>query len=533
MAPHRALPLLGLTSALLLTAACGGSDGDGGGSEERRTAEGRSFIAALATDPGNLDPSMSASTAARQMFSLYYDSLVYARDDGSFVSGLATDWRVTPDSVRFTLAEGITCADGSAFTASDVADNIDYIADSANGSPLLGVLVQPGTKTSADDAARTVVVTSPKPNGLLLGEMSGLFMLCRSGLDDHRSVATAGAGTGPYALAEAVPDDHYSFEPRPAYTWGPDGQAMSGPGLPRQVVVRIIPNQSTIANLLLSGEVTYAGVRGPDAQRIPATFQRIETPEPAGELWFNEQPSRAVADPAVREALVTAVDRAGFAAVATGGAGRPASSLITLAPNPCGATSSVSESLPVVDAAKAQRLLDDAGWRRGADGVRSKGGRRLELAVVYDPIGLSSRTAGMEFLAAQWRELGVETTLRVMPDAQLSEVLFSTGDWDVTATPFTFNLPSQLVGFVSGPASPAGANFAGITNGAYEAAVAKAMPLVGAESCPAWNEAERALVQSFNPAPMFDDLQKTFYRGAELAAPGLQLWGTSIRMLAE
>jgi peptide/nickel transport system substrate-binding protein len=361
--------------------------------------------------------------------------------------------------------------------------------------------------------------------------MSGVFVICRSGLDDHDSVAAAGAGTGPYELTEAVANDHYSFAPRADYTWGPDGQTMTGEGHPGQIQVRIVPNQGTIANLLLSGEVNYASVRGQDAQRVPDSFEAIETPVPAGELWFNENDGRPTADPAVREALVAGVDRDAFAKVATGGTGREVSSLITLAPNPCGATSDLSGSLPEVDQDRARQLLDDAGWVPGADGIRAKDGQPLSLRLVYDALGLSSRSSGIEYLASQWGELGVDVDVQVMPDAQISEVLFSTGEWEVTATPFTFNLPSQLVGFVSGPASPEGANFAAMDNPAYQTAVAEALPLVGEDSCPAWNQAERALVESFNPAPMFEDVERTFYDKAEVTAPGLQIWPTSIRML--
>lgn len=519
-----------LLSTVLLAGACGGAD-DGSG--EGGTVEGSDFVAVLATDPGNLDPLMSASTAGRQLFSVFYDSLVYATDDGTIVSGLATSWEQTPSSVTFTLAEGITCADGSPFTATDAADNVAFVADPANGSPLLGVLVQPGTTTSADDEARTVTVTTPQPDGLLLAEMSGLFMVCRSGLDDHDSIASAGAGTGPYELTEAVANDHYGFAARDEYTWGPDGQTMSGAGHPAQITFRIVPNQGTIANLLLSGEVNYASVRGPDAQRVPDDFATIETRVPSGEVWFNEAAGRPTADPLVREALVTGVDRAAMAEVATGGNGQETSSLITLPPNPCRTGDTLGDSLPDVDQDRARQLLDSAGWRAGAEGVRSKAGQPLRLTLVYDALGLASRSAGIEYLATQWEALGVDVDVQVMPDAQISEVLFSTGAWDVTATPFTFNLPSQLVGFVSGPASPEGANFAAIDNQAYQTAVAEAAPLVGADSCPAWQDAERALVEAFNPAPLFEDVERTFYDGAELSAPGLQIWPSSIRMLGD
>ncbi len=532
--PRRVRLVGAAATAAVLTAGCGGSEpgsggaGGGGGGER---VDGRPFTMALAVDPGNLDPSMSASTAARQIFGLAYDSIVYAKEDGSFAPGLAESWTSTPNSVTFTLKKGVTCSDGTALTATDVAENVDYIAEPKNGSPLLGVLVQPGTRTTADDAKGVVTVTTPKPDGLLLAELSGLFILCRAGLDDHASVEKGASGSGPYTLEEALPGDHYTFAPREEYAWGPDGQTMEGVGVPESVTVRVIDNQTTIANLLRSGELNLATVAGPDAARVPEGLDSIESTNTAGEVWFNEGAGHPGADPAVREALVTAVDRKALSDVATGGSGQPSTGLITLPPNPCLEADPVGPNLPDHDPARAAEILDEAGWVPGEGGVRAKGGKDLALKVSFTGTGQATRVAGMELLASYWEELGVKVDLQNLPDAQLSEELFSTGAWDVTATPFTFNLPSQLVGFVSGPAAPEGANFANIQNEDYTAAVAKAGPLVGEESCPEWSKAEEALVKAHNPAPLFDDVVRTFYDKAELTAPGVQIWGSSIRML--
>ena len=518
-------------SLALPLAACGASSSSS--SSSGAPVDGRAFAMGLATDPGTLDPTMSSSTAARQIFTLFYDSLVYGKDDGTFVPGLAERWTSTANSVTFTLKKNVTCSDGSPFTATDVADNIKYIAEPKNGSPLLSVLVQPGTTTKADDASGVVTVTTAAADGLLLGEISGLYMLCRSGLKDHKSVTQKGAGTGPYNLTEVVPGDHYTFTPRKDYTWGPDGQSMSGKGVPTSATVRIIPNQATIANLLRSGELNYAGVTGPDAKRVPAGFKSIKTLDTSGEIWFNERAGHAGADPAVRQALVTAVDRVAFSKVATGGTGQPSTGLITLAPNPCVATDTVGPNLPKPEPTKAMQILDSAGWVKGSDGVRAKAGRKLELKLVYAATGLSARTAGLEFLTSQWQAVGAKVDLQMVPPAQLDTILFSTGAWDATATAFTFNLPSQLVGFVSGPTSPDGANFANIQNADYTKAVGLARPLVGDKSCPQWSQAEESLVKSYNPAPLFNDVIQNFYTDVQITAPALQIWGSSIRMLAQ
>src|SRR6478735_10686474 len=147
----------------LALAGCSGGTTTGGGSTggSGGYADGGTFTMALASDPGDLDPSMTPSSVARSMLALSYDTLVSMKEDGTVVSGLAEKWDATANKATFTLQEGITCSDGNALTAQDVADNITYIADPANESPLNGVLAHAGIKVAADNAARTVTVTSP------------------------------------------------------------------------------------------------------------------------------------------------------------------------------------------------------------------------------------------------------------------------------------------------------------------------------------------------------------------------------------
>ena len=63
-----------------------------------------------------------------------------------------------------------------------------------------------------------------------------------------------------------------------------------------------------------------------------------------------------------------------------------------------------------MNAAAANALLDQAGWQRGADGIRSRGGRRLSLSMTWDQ-DLNDPTSsayGTEYAVSQWRELGAE-----------------------------------------------------------------------------------------------------------------------------
>ena len=196
---------------------------------------------ALASDPGNLDPQMAAGSALFTVTQLAYDSLVSVdAESGAIESQLATDWKVDGTTVTLTLADGITCSDGSELTPTVVADNIAYVGDPKNKSPFLGTFLPVGATAKADDAAGTVTLTLAAPAPFVLNGLASLPMVCAAGMDDRKSLAQGTAGTGPYELTEAVPGDHYTYQIRDGYTWGPNGATTATEGMPDTVVMKIV-----------------------------------------------------------------------------------------------------------------------------------------------------------------------------------------------------------------------------------------------------------------------------------------------------
>ena len=75
--------------------------------------------------------------------------------------------------------------------------------------------------------------------------------------------------------------------------------------------MKIVENETTAANLLLSGDVNAAPILGPDAERLDqAGLFTAETPALIGEQWYNHAEGRATSDPEVRMALTQALDLA-------------------------------------------------------------------------------------------------------------------------------------------------------------------------------------------------------------------------------
>lgn len=524
-------------AAATLLAACSGGGGDDGagtgeaGQPSAAPVNDGSFVLGVGNDPGNLDPSMTVLSVTRTVSRLSYDTLVHQRQDGTFVSQLATDWEVGPQEITFTLDPDVTCSDGSPLTATDVKDNIDYVSDPENQSPLLGVFIPAGLTTEADDEAGTVTVTAAEPNAFLLHGFTNVFILCRSGLDDHDALAQETHGTGPWVLSEAVADDHYTYTRRADYAWGPDSTALEGDGVPEEVVVRVIANPTTLTNLVLSGEVNAATVIGADADRLDAEgVDKIELRSPQGEFVFNQAEGQPGSDPEVRQALLSALNIEALATVATGREDSQSVGLVTTEPQPCQGDT-VSGNLPTYDVEAAASALDAAGWTAGPDGVRTKDGEPLAMTFVY-PAGTGDSVAAAAELAEQmWREVGADVTLQSVTSTQINEVLFATGDWDAGWVPLTVSLPSQLVPFFSGPGAPDGTNFGHLDNTVYNENSVEALSTGDTEeACALWNEAESALISEGDVVPMFDAVAGVYLSGGTLEYPGGELDGSSLRL---
>jgi peptide/nickel transport system substrate-binding protein len=504
----------------------------GGGVNDARAAGGGTFTMTLSADPGNLDPQSSPASALVQVSEFAYDSLLSMDPvDGSIRSALATDWSVDGTEVQLTLADGITCSDGSPLTASDVVANLDYVGNPENQSPFLGTYYPVGATAVADDAARTVTITLAAPAPFVLNGLSELPIVCAAGVADRASLASATSGTGPYVLTEAAPGDHYTFAIREGYTWGPGGATTDTQGMPDTVVVRIVENPSTAANLLLTGDVNAAIITGPDAQRLAQeNLFVVGTGVLLGEMWFNHAEGRPGADPAVRQALTQAVDLAQLQQVLTAGEGSAPTTFATLSPVACPGDS-VSAVLPAFDLEAAGQLLDEAGWVL-ADGARSKDGQPLSVTFLHDTSAGAAGQAAAELATQQWTALGVNVVDKAQGGTATQETLFGTGDWDIAWISLNVSSPDQLVPFLSGPGmADGGANFSAVANADYDAGVQAASAMLGTEGCPTWLDAESKLVAAADVVPFANSLVKTFGKGAEFTISG-SLIPTSIRMVS-
>ncbi|MEU6282761.1 ABC transporter substrate-binding protein [Streptomyces sp. NPDC047028] len=509
-------------AASLLAAGCGGG--------QAGSAGGDAFSFAIKSDPGLLDPALVQNTTTYTALSLAYDTLVNVGPDGRVVSGLADKWVVRPSSVTFTLRRGVTCADGSPVTADTIAANVAHITDPATKSPAYGVVVPEGLTAKADDTAGTVTLSTPKPFAFILQSTRYLFMVCGAGLKDRSLLKSGTSGSGPFRLTSARPNQSYTFTRREGYTWGPGGATGSDPDMPGSVVLKVVGSESTAANLMLSHQLNAAQFAGPDRARVTDVPGITTTDEPNGtqEFFFHQGQGHPGHDPAVRKALLQAVDLHDLGEIATAGTGRRPTGLV-MQPRPCPGDT-VSGHLPAFDPHAAETALDAAGWHRSGNGPRRKDGRKLTIRMIYGTSAGETMAAAAEYLADTWKKVGVDVRLRALSDAAYGEVEAVTQDWDVDWAPLGVTLPTQLLGALSGPFTPDGGNFAHLTNKRYDKLTAAASRLPGAEGCAKWARSESALFDSGDLVPVVDKTLTTAAHDATFRITAGLFDPTSIRM---
>jgi peptide/nickel transport system substrate-binding protein len=161
------------------------------------------------------------------------------------------------------------------------------------------------------------------------------------------------------------------------------------------------------------------------AKGLPSDFERAIIPSTRIHTVIFNHARLPFSDRAVREAFALGVDRAALNRVTLEGMGAPA---VNLFPQNVGIDVVPAQA---TDVERARRLLDEAGWRIGSDGVRVKDGKRLSFTLFSYP-GRAELTPMAVQIQSQLKPLGFDIDVKQLPYATLDAQHFKTGDWDAS-----------------------------------------------------------------------------------------------------
>lgn len=317
------------------------------------------------------------------------DALTALDESGKAVPWLAESWTVSTDGLTYTfnLKPGVTFTDGTPLDAEAVAYNFDYWLKGGNSTALVWLAGYYDHAKAIDDT--TVEVTLSKPYPRLPETLSqGYFGIqSKNALETRTDEENCNApiGSGAFVVDTWNRGQNITFKRNDNYTSWPSTAEHTGPAYVDGIDWRFVPDPTTRVAALQSGEVdAIYDVPAVDWKSLgDAGFaeQKYVTRSRPLQLSFNTQIG-PFTDEDVRKAFAYSLDRKTI--VETIGQG-----LI-----PYEGNGAVSQSTPgysqkaadtyTQDAAKANQLLDEAGWTaRDADGYRVKDGKTLQVVLPY------------------------------------------------------------------------------------------------------------------------------------------------------
>ena len=330
-------------------------------------------------------------------------------------------------TVTVKLKPDLKWSDGTPLTAEDVAWTYDYYVDNAAVLPNMGLGAKGIKRTVAVDPTTVrIECTAPKAD---------LFDTYLPILPKHiwEKVPPAKAGStyrntpplvgsGPFVIQEWKPGSYMKLTRNPYY-WGPQPAV-------DEIVFVVYQNAETLVSDLQTGAIDAAqGIlpaQFPGVKNLPGitaidynyrnwdylSFNCYDSPDSMG--------NPVLRDPKFRQALNYALDREKLASVAFNGFATVGT---TLMPpdnwtDPDYHWQSPADQLYSFDLAKANQLLDDAGYRKGADGLREYKGKPISLRFWTLTDNVQEQTAG-KMMTGWFRQLGLKINFEVIDTGAL------------------------------------------------------------------------------------------------------------------
>ncbi|MCW5729958.1 MAG: ABC transporter substrate-binding protein [Alphaproteobacteria bacterium] len=360
--------------------------------------------------------------------------------------GLAESWTVSPDSLTYTfkLRAGVKWHDGKPFTSEDVKFSIEQIALNyhSRGRTYFGNVAAIETPD-----AQTVVLRlkAPIPYLLRAFQPSETPMMPKHAFSEQEiaekkvrqaRIMQEPVGTGPFKLKEWRKGSHIILE-RNADYWKPGKPYLD------QVVLRVMPDGAARAIAVEKGEVDLA----PTSALPPAEMQRLsklphlvaseEGSEGLGPIMWLEVNLRdkPLSDVKVRQAISMAIDRDKLVDVIWYGNGKPARGPIV-----SGNPNHFDASLPKFEynPQKAAQMLDEAGYPRGAGGVRFK------LTQNFLPYG-EEWVRQAEYIRQELGKIGIQVETQSLDMGGWLKRIYTDWDYHFTSN-FTHNYSDPTIG---------------------------------------------------------------------------------------
>lgn len=366
-------------------------------------------------EPPSLDPTSGAAAAIDEVvYANVFEGLVRFAEDGSIKPALATSWEIGENGLvyNFKLREGVTFHDGSDMTAEDVKFSIDRIGaeDSTNAQKTLYAAI---LQTEVVDDHRFRILLN-QPTGAFLSNLAwgdAVIVSPESIADDESNPV----GTGPFKFSAWNRGDSVEIVKNDDY-WGT-------PARLDKATFKFISDPNAAFAAVMAGDIdAFPGFPAPELleqfQADPRFIVVVGSTEGETILAMNNK-SGMLSDVRVRAAIAHAVDRQALIEGALFGYGEPIGT--HFAPHH---PAYVDLTLQSAHNPEFSREL-----------LKAAGAGNLTLSLKLPPPSYARR--GGEIIAAQLREVGIETEITNLEWAGWLDQVFKGKDYDLTIVSHT------------------------------------------------------------------------------------------------
>ena len=405
--------------------------------------------------PSTMMPYLSGGTKELEASSVVIEPLARYDNDGKMHPWLAEEiptvanGGVSEDlkSITWKIKPGIKWSDGSELTSADAVFTYEYCSHPDTGCTSSNYFNDIVSVDALDSHTIQInfTVAKPFPYAPFVGYNAPIMQKAQfdgcigAKAQECTEQNFNPIGTGPFKVVDFKPNDVIVFEANELYR--EEGQPafskllFKGGGDATSAARSVLETSEMhyawnlqvepeiLTKMAEAGKGTIIAGFGTSVERLMVNFTNPDPDLGDDRAEYlggnnNRNPHPFLADYAVRRALSLAIDRQILVDAGYGSAGKVGCNVL---PAPAIYASDANDECKTQNVDEANRILDQAGWVRGSDGIRAKGGVRL--SILYQTSTNSVRQGTQAFIKEMWKAIGVETELR-----NLSASVFFGGD---------------------------------------------------------------------------------------------------------
>ena len=405
--------------------------------------------------PSTMMPYLSGGTKELEASSVVIEPLARYDNDGKMHPWLAEEiptvanGGVSEDlkSITWKIKPGIKWSDGSELTSADAVFTYEYCSHPDTGCTSSNYFNDIVSVDALDPHTIQInfTVAKPFPYAPFVGYNAPIMQKAQfdgcigAKAQECTEQNFYPIGTGPFKVVDFKPNDVIVFEANELYR--EEGQPafskllFKGGGDATSAARSVLETSEMhyawnlqvepeiLSKMAEAGKGTIIAGFGTSVERLMVNFTNPDPNLGDDRAEYlggnnNRNPHPFLSDYAVRRALSLAIDRQILVDAGYGSAGKVGCNVL---PAPAIYASDANDECKTQNVDEANRILDEAGWVRGSDGVRGKNGVRL--SILYQTSTNSVRQGTQAFIKEMWKAIGVETELR-----NLSASVFFGGD---------------------------------------------------------------------------------------------------------